>query len=205
MYKKENRHIGIQNRGTAHASLRDCIGDNIKRLFLIGKGVCVYISLKVRYGHQISMGLINSIKGKIRIELQEQGDLQIGEFIMTAGPCYIKCTRHAHCKIGNRVFMNHNCSITCSNEITIGDNCNIANNVVIVDHNHKLGLMGVVDGLESTPVHIGKNVWIGANSTILRGVSIGDGAVIAAGAVVNTDIPSHEIWGGVPAKCIRKL
>lgn len=54
-------------------------------------------------------------------------------------------------------------------------------------------------------MHIGKNVWIGANAVILRGVSIGEGAIVAAGAVVNHDIPSHEIWGGVPAKKIRDL
>lgn len=72
-------------------------------------------------------------------------------------------------------------------------------------NDHRLGKYGVEDGLESTPVHIGKNVWIGANAVILRGVSIGDGAIVAAGAVVNHDIPAHEIWGGIPAKKIKKL
>lgn len=48
-------------------------------------------------------------------------------------------------------------------------------------------------------------MWIGANAVILRGVSIGDGAIVAAGAVVNHDIPAHEIWGGIPAKKIKKL
>lgn len=124
---------------------------------------------------------------------------------MSAAPCYIKCTEKARCRIGEKVFMNHNCSITCAEEITIGDACNIANNVVIVDHDHRLGKVGVENGLESTPVHIGRNVWIGANAVILRGVSIGDGAIIAAGAVVNHDIPAHEIWGGIPAKKIRNL
>lgn len=103
------------------------------------------------------------------------------------------------------MFINHNCSITCAEKITIGNCCNIANNVVIVDHDHKLGTQGVVDGLESASVHIGMNVWIGANSTILKGVSIGDGAVIAAGAVVNQNVPVHEMWGGIPAKKIRNL
>ena len=48
-------------------------------------------------------------------------------------------------------------------------------------------------------------VLTGANAVILRGVSIGDGAIVAAGAVVNHDIPAHEIWGGIPAKKIKKL
>ena len=148
---------------------------------------------------------MNSIKGKFLVELLPKSSLQVGSFLMSAGPCYIKCTERAQCKIENRVFMNHNCSITCVEEITIGDACNIANNVVIVDHDHRLGKNDVEDGLESTPVHIGKNVWIGANAVILRGVSIGDGAIIAAGAVVNHDILAYEVWGGIPAKKIREL
>ena len=85
------------------------------------------------------------------------------------------------------------------------NNCNIANNVVIVDHNHKIGNNGVIDGLDCSPIKIGDNVWIGANVTILKGISIGNGSIIAAGAVVNTNIPSCEIWGGVPARKIKNI
>ena len=53
------------------------------------------------------------------------------------------------------------------------------------------------------PISIGKNVWIGANATVLAGVSIGDGAVIAAGAVVTKDVPENTVVGGVPAKTIK--
>ena len=101
--------------------------------------------------------------------------------------------------------MNHNCSITCAKEITIGGNCNLANNIVIVDHDHNIGDTGVVAGLNRKLIYIGNNVWIGANVTILKGVIIGDDAIVAAGAVVRQDIPNCEIWGGVPARKICKL
>lgn len=54
------------------------------------------------------------------------------------------------------------------------------------------------------PIHVGHHCWIGTGATILQGVNIGDGAVVAAGAVVTKDIPPYEIWGGIPAKCIRR-
>ena len=95
--------------------------------------------------------------------------------------------------------------MTCLDEITIGDFCNIANNVVIVDHNHKYNNTGVIEGYELSPIHIGNRVWIGANVTILKGVTIGEGAIISAGAVVNKDVPPYEIWGGVPARKIKSL
>ncbi|MEZ3485540.1 MAG: hypothetical protein K1W22_02795 [Lachnospiraceae bacterium] len=55
------------------------------------------------------------------------------------------------------------------------------------------------------PIHIGKNVWIGANATILAGVSIGENAVVAAGAVVTKDVPDGVVVGGIPAKIIKKI
>lgn len=113
---------------------------------------------------------------------------------MTTGPFYIKCASNANIKIGSRCFFNHNVSITCVEQIKIGNNCNFANNVVIVDYDHKLSSLGVIDGLNSKPIKIGNNVWCGANVTLLKGITIGDGAVIAAGAVVNKDIPCYELW-----------
>ena len=73
------------------------------------------------YGVNIQITPVNSIRGKFKVELQRRSKLQIGEFLMTAGPCYIKCTEGAKCIIGNNVFLNHNSSITCAKEINIGD------------------------------------------------------------------------------------
>ncbi|NQQ32731.1 acyltransferase [Streptococcus suis] len=205
MYKENDRQSQVQNRSAVPASLRDIARKNCKRIFLAMKSIWIYVVLRIRYGKYIKMSAVNSIKGKLRVELLPKSSLQVGAFLMCAGPCYIKCTERAQCKIGEKVFINHNCSITCVEEITIGDFCNIANNVVIVDHDHRLGKNGVEDGLEGTPVHIGNNVWIAANTVILRGSTIGDGAVIAAGAVVKGKIPAREVWGGVPARKIKEL
>lgn len=71
----------------------------------------------------------------------------------------------------------------------------LANNLVIVDHDHKCPSSGITGGLVSNEINIGNNVWCGANATILKGVHIGDGAVIATGTVVNKDVPAHTVIG----------
>ena len=177
----------------------------LKKACLTIKSIYIYIKLHIFYTNRIELCFINSIKGKFKVDLCKTGNLKIGKFLMSAGPCYFKCLENSKCEIGNRVFHNQNCSNTSEKEIRIGDNCNIANNVVIVDHDHNLGECGVEDGLVSSPIHIGENVWVGANAVILRGVEIGDGSVIAAGAVVNKNVPAYELWGGMPAKKIKSL
>ncbi|MDO5548128.1 MAG: acyltransferase [Eubacteriales bacterium] len=105
------------------------------------------------------------------------------------------------CRIGSGNFFNYNVSITALKMIEIGDNCKVANNVVIVDHDHDYHNSNI--GYQCAPVVIGNNVWIGANAVILKGVTIGDNAVIAAGSVVNKDVPSEAIVAGIPARIIK--
>ena len=106
-------------------------------------------------------------------------------------------------EIGDDVFANTNVSITSMDKITIGNNTKIANNVVIVDHNHDYKNKN--KGYITEEIKIGSNVWIGTNSVILKGVEIGDDAIIAAGAVVNKNVPRKTIVGGVPAKIIGTI
>lgn len=168
------------------------------------KTIYLFVKYKVKYGNRLHINTINSIRGKLSIDLSDNCALFIGRFLMIQGPLYLKVLDGAELRIGDRCFFNHNCSITCAERVTIGNECNIANNVVIVDHDHHITCDGVSERLCTGPVRIGNKVWVGANATILSGVSIGDGAVIAAGAVVNRDVPAHTIVGGVPAKVIKE-
>ena len=106
--------------------------------------------------------------------------------------------------IGDRVFINAGCKFQDQGGITIDDGALIGHGVVLATLNHDFA-PEKRQQLHPAPIHIGKNVWIGANATVTSGVSIGDNAVIAAGAVVNRDIPANVIAGGVPAKVIREL
>ena len=76
--------------------------------------------------------------------------------------------------------------------------------LVFLTSNHGLFPEQRTDNIPSA-IHIGKKVWIGSHATILPGVTIGDNAIVAAGAVVNHDIPSYQVWGGIPAHYIRDL
>lgn len=161
-----------------------------------------FLKCKIVYRNRIKLSVINSIRGKFRVELQKNSKMQIGKFLMTRGPFYMKGVNGGKTYIGDNCFFNHNVSITCAEEIKIGNNCMFANNLVIVDHDHLRDGQGVQSTLVSSPIRIGDNIWCGANVTILKGVNIGNGAVIAAGAVVTKNVEPHSVVAGVPAKKI---
>lgn len=106
--------------------------------------------------------------------------------------------------VGKNVFINACCHFQDHGGVSLGDGCQIGHNAVFATLNHGLA----PEDRQTTypaPITLGKNVWVGSNSTILQGVTIGDNAVIAAGAVVTKDVPENTIVGGVPARIIRKI
>lgn len=109
-------------------------------------------------------------------------------------------------EIGNSVFIGHDCKLISASKIIIGDNCLIASNTIIVDTGHEYSKLLSINKQICTSVEIiiEEDVWIGASCVILQGVKIGTGSVIAAGSVVNKSVPEYEVWGGVPAKFIKK-
>jgi acetyltransferase-like isoleucine patch superfamily enzyme len=98
-------------------------------------------------------------------------------------------------------FINSNLNLACFQRIEIGHGVAIAENVVIRDSDDHDLLDGVHQ--KTKPVKIGNHVWIGMGAMILKGVSIGDGAIVAAGSVVTRDVPPKALVGGVPAKVLR--
>jgi acetyltransferase-like isoleucine patch superfamily enzyme len=117
-------------------------------------------------------------------------------------PFYTNFGRHI--KIGENVFINHACTFLDMGGITIEDDVQIGPKVNLITENHpvdplkrkRLDLKGIL---------IKRNVWIGAGATILPGVTIGENSIVAAGAVVNKNVPENTIVGGVPAKRIRLI
>lgn len=106
--------------------------------------------------------------------------------------------------IGKDVFINSGCHFQDQGSITIGDGSLIGHNVVLVTINHDLNPKENRKN-HYAPIKIGSHVWIGSNATVLSGVTVGDWAVIAAGAVVTKDVPARTVVGGVPAKILKAV
>ena len=117
-------------------------------------------------------------------------------------PFYTDCGKNI--KLGKHVFINSGCKFQDQGGIKIDDGALIGHNAVLATLNHNPE-PEKRDNLLPAPIHIGKRVWLGANVTILPGVTIGDNAIVAAGAVVAKDVQPNTVVGGVPAKFIKQI
>src|SRR5918912_1756090 len=112
----------------------------------------------------------------------------------------LECWAGATIRIGNGTYLHRNVEIVAARSVTIGRDCKIARDVIVMDTDQH-ALPGAE--LVVRPVTIGDRVWIGARALILKGVRIGDDAVVAAGSVVTRDVPARSVVAGVPAKVVR--
>lgn len=117
----------------------------------------------------------------------------------------IECLENSFLEIGDKTYVNHDSEIRCRSHISIGNNCAIAYGVLIQDSDYHTIYSEKGESQQQTkPVIIGNNVWIGANTIVLKGVSIGDGAIVAAGSVVTKEVPPGTMVAGNPARVIRE-
>ncbi|GEC99067.1 acetyltransferase [Kocuria varians] len=105
---------------------------------------------------------------------------------------------------GERVFVNSGCTFQDQGGITIGDDCLIGHNALLATLNHGMDPVHRAD-MEPAPIVLGRGVWLGSNVTVLPGVTIGDGAVVAAASVVTKDVPANTVVAGSPARVVRDV
>lgn len=134
------------------------------------------------------------------LEIYENAEINVSNTFFIHSGCDIMVFKNAKLNLGSG-YINRYCKIRCYNEITIGHNVAISENFTIWDSDaHQM-----MNGREPTqPIVIGDKVWIGTNVTVLKGVKIGDGCVIAAGSLVTKDVPANCLAAGVPAKVIKE-
>ena len=133
-------------------------------------------------------------------KLAENSSIAVeGHFYILTG-CHLAINEGATLILGSG-YINNNATIDCFSSITIGHGVAISSGVTIRDSdNHSINGNAVI----AAPIVIEDHVWIGLNATILKGVRVGSGSVVAAGAVVTSDVPKNSMVGGVPAKVIKQ-
>ena len=139
---------------------------------------------------------------EIRNFLSQITDSEIDESVTVFTPLQINYGKHT--KIGKNVFINFDCVFLDLGGITIEDNVLIAPKVSLLTEGHPTTIEDR-HSLIPKPIHIKKNAWIGANATILQGVTIGENAIVASGSVVSKDVPDNTIVGGIPAKFLKTI
>lgn len=182
----------------------------VNRKYISGKGYLIYDAedkIKLSDGARIELNgnLVlncNRIKKGARgslLRMDRKSLIKCDGFRFMYG-ADIVVFENGYLNLGKNSYINSDCKIRCHKEITIGENCAISHDFTVMDSDaHSISRK------ENTkPVHIGNNVWIGTRVTIIKGVTIGDEAVIAAGSVVTKDVPAKALVGGVPAKVIKE-
>jgi acetyltransferase-like isoleucine patch superfamily enzyme len=139
---------------------------------------------------------------QIRKRLSELIGTEVDKSTIVFTPFYTNFGRFI--QIGKNVFINHASTFLDMGGITIEDDVLIGPKVNLITENHPLDPANR-KMLVSRPIVVKRNAWIGASATILSGVTIGENSVVAAGAVVNSDVPPNTVVGGVPAKVIKSI
>ncbi len=139
---------------------------------------------------------------EIRDLLSQITGREIEEGVTVFTPLYINYGKHT--QIGRNVFINFDCTFLDLGGIIIEDDVLIGPKVSLISEAHPLS-PAERHSLQVERVHIKKNAWIGAHATILPGVTVGENAVVAAGAVVTTDVAPSTVVGGIPARFIKNV
>lgn len=161
-------------------------------------------SVIVRKGEKLEVGKVwgREPKNISDVSVGANSTMEITGYITAFHGTTISVQGGGYMTIGN-CLINNKCAIMCRKQISIGNNTDIAAGVLIQDYDGHVLLPNTRE-TSALPISIGNNVWIGANSVILKGVTIGEGAVVAAGSIVTKDVPPKCLVGGVPAKIIRE-
>ena len=141
----------------------------------------------------------------LELETGPKGEVRYGRFVWIGDRTKIRC-HEGLVEIGDKTVFGQECTISAYQHVRIGQQCVIADRAMFIDFDH-----GVVDtevpirrqGIYKRDVIVGSNVWIGYGACILRGVRVGDNAIIGTNSVVTKDVPANAVVGGVPARVLR--
>ena len=151
---------------------------------------------KIFHFKELTFGCLPRISFNTEITLERGGCLHIGKRFNMRGSSRIRTNKDAKLSLGDNVSLANGCMIVCHDKIIIGNDVQLSPYVLIYDHDHDYRCEGGVKSGNylTSPVKIGNNVWIGANTIVLRGSTIGDNVVIGAGSVVSGTIDDNSVF-----------
>jgi acetyltransferase-like isoleucine patch superfamily enzyme len=142
---------------------------------------------------------------RLELQISPRGEIRFGRFVWVGDGTKIRC-HEGEVEIGAKTVLGQECTISAYRHVRIGEQCVIADRAMFIDFDH-----GVVDvevpirkqGIYMRDVDVGSNVWVGYGACILRGVRVGDNAIVGTNSVVTKDVPANAVVGGVPARVLR--
>lgn len=164
-----------------------------------------YLWFRVRHPHIETTGFFFLARDAEIYCRKGYGRLIIGKWSFIGSGNAIRC-HEGTLRIGEKVVFGAKNTVNCYLDIEVGDKCILADWIYICDFDHKYEDMNIPikdQGIVKSPVRIEENCWLGEKTTILRGVTVGAGSVVASHALVNRDVPPNSIVGGVPARVLK--
>lgn len=167
---------------------------------------------KIRFANKLKLGKGTLLKEDSLINALSYEGVTIGDNFSLGERAVIECTGTLNdvgkeLIVGNNVGINRDCYIAVRGKVTIGNDVIFGPGVKIFSENHNYDDIDIAikdQGVTHADVTLGDDIWIGANTIILPGVTIGSGSILAAGCVVNKDVEPYTIVGGIPAKKIKE-
>jgi acetyltransferase-like isoleucine patch superfamily enzyme len=164
-----------------------------------------FLWLKLRHGKRFQTDGICFVCPGVKFEIGRNAVLRMGRWSWVGHGSKIR-VHEGQVSIGAKTVMGQECTISAYQHVSIGRECIVADRVMLIDFDH--GVVEVerpirLQGIYKRDVKVGSNVWMGYGACVLRGVSIGDNAIVGTNAVVTRDVPENAVVGGVPAKVLR--
>ena len=167
--------------------------------------IAKWLWLKLRWRGRLKTDGLCFVCPKVKLEIGPNATLTLGRWSWIGHGCKIR-VHEGEVEIGAKSVLGQECTISAFQHISIGRECIVADRVMLIDFDH--GVVEVerpirLQGIYKRDVNVGHNVWIGYGACILRGITVGNNAVIGTSAVLTTHVPDNAVVAGIPARVIR--
>jgi acetyltransferase-like isoleucine patch superfamily enzyme len=161
--------------------------------------------LKLRFRDRLQLDGLAFVCSGVKFEIGPNAKVVLGRWSWLGNDTKVRA-HEGEVHIGAKTVIGQECTISCFKQVSIGRECIVADRAMFIDFDHGISEVDRpirAQGIYKRDVVVGHNVWVGYGACFLRGVTVGDNAVVGTNAVVTKDVPANAVVGGVPARLIR--